>query len=135
MEPTTLIISALTAGATTALSETAGTAIKDAYQALIALLKKKFTDDPKAKVALESHAEDPKTWQKPLEKSLKESGAVKDKEIIEISKKIIAIAQTANSTSKYNVKIEGDVQGFVQGDGAKVTMNFNKPERKRKKKK
>ncbi|MBT3338393.1 MAG: hypothetical protein HN975_10805 [Anaerolineae bacterium] len=135
MDPVSLIISALTAGAVAALQETAGTAIKDAYQGLVSLLQKKNSKDPKAKAVLEGHAKDPNTWQKPLEKSIQESGAAEDKEILLAAQKLIELMQSQKSLPKYDVKIEGDVQGFVQGDNAKVTMNFNKPERKTKKKK
>ena len=135
MEPISLIISALTAGAMAALQETAGTAIKDAYQGLVALVKKRFGKDPKAVAALEGHAEDPETWQKPLEKSIQESGAVEDMEILKAAQQLLELLQSDKPSPKYNVDISGDVQGFVQGDNAKVTMNFNKPERKKRKNK
>ena len=128
MDPVSLIISALTAGAVAGLQETAGTAIKDAYQSLVFLLQEKNRKDPKAKAVLEGHAEDPNTWQKPLEKSIQESGAAEDKEILLAAQKIIELMQSQKSSPKYDVKIEGNVQGIVQGDKAKVTMNFNKPE-------
>jgi len=135
MEPISMIISALTAGAVAALQDTAGTAIKDAYQGLVSLVRTKFDKDSKAVAALEGHAEDPNTWQKPLEKSIQESGVAEDKDVLEAAQKLLELVQSKESSSKYDVKIEGDVQGFVQGDNAKVTMNFNEPERKRKKKK
>jgi len=133
MDPISMIVSALTAGAVAALQETAGTAINDAYQGLISLVKKKFGKDTKAVTALEGHAEDPDTWQKPLEKSIQESGAAEDKDVLEAAQKLLELVQSTQSSSKYDIKIEGDVQGLVQGDNAKVTMNFNEPEQKRKK--
>jgi hypothetical protein len=135
MDAITLIVSALTAGATAALQETAGTAIKDAYQGLTSLLKQKFQKDPKASVALESHAEDPQTWQKPLEKSLQQTGAAEDQEVLVAAQKILELLQSQKSASKYDVKIDGNVQGFVQGDHAQVTMNFDETPKKRKPKK
>jgi hypothetical protein len=134
MDPIALILSALTAGATAALQETTGTAIKDAYQGLTGLLKQKFKKDPKAMAALEGHAEDPDTWQKPLEKSVRETGAAKDEQIQLAAQKLLEVLQVQKSLPKYNVEITGDVQGFVQGDHANVTMNFDKPVEKRKKK-
>ena len=135
MDPIHLIVSALTAGATAALKETAGTAIKDAYQGLITLLKQKFSNDPKATAALEGHAEDPETWQKPLEKSLRETGAVEDEQIRLTSQKLLELLQSQKSSPKYAVEIKGNVNGMVQGDHAKVTMNFDKSAEKRKKRK
>ncbi|BDI14282.1 hypothetical protein ANSO36C_00840 [Nostoc cf. commune SO-36] len=45
MEPISMIIAALGAGAIAATKDTAGTAVKDAYQGLKALIKKKFEGD------------------------------------------------------------------------------------------
>src|SRR5690349_10519961 len=93
MDPLTLIISALTAGAIAALQETTGTAIKDAYQGLIALLKQKFRKDPKATAALQGHAKDPETWQKSLEKAIKDKGLISDKAILEQAQKLHELLQ------------------------------------------
>lgn len=133
MDAISLILSALTAGATAALQETAGTAIKDAYQVLLGLLKKKFSKNPKAEAALEGHADDPETWREPLEKSLKEAGAAGDQEILDAAKKIIELLKSDKLASKYNLNIEGGVQGVVVGDKATVTMNFSEKPKKRKK--
>ncbi|MCC6569781.1 MAG: hypothetical protein IT315_11145 [Anaerolineales bacterium] len=129
MEPVTLIVSALTAGATAALQETAGTAIKDAYQGLAGLVRKKFGKDTKAKTALDGSKEDPETWQKPLEKSVQESGIANDKEILGLAQELIKLLKSQNPSSKYNVKIKGSKQ-IVVGDNAKVTMNLNEQPRK-----
>jgi hypothetical protein len=135
MDPVTIILSALTVGATAALQETAGVAIKDAYQGLTSLIKKKFNKDLKATAALDGHSEDPTTWQKPLEKSIRETGADNDKEILAAAQKLLELIKSQKSSPKYDVDIKGNVQGFVQGDDARVTMNFDKsiPEPKRKK--
>ena len=135
MDPITLIVSALTAGATAALQETAGTAIKDAYQGLIVLIKEKFKKDPKATAALEGHAEDPETWQKPLEKSIRETGTATDQDVLAAAQKLLELTQSKKSSPKFDVKITGNVQGFVQGDHANVTMNFDETTTKPKKKK
>ena len=133
MDPITLIISALRAGAAAALQETMGTAIKDAYQGLASLLKQKFKKDPKAMAALEGHAEDPDIWQKPLEKSVRETGAAEDEQIQLAAQKLLELLQSQKSLPKYNVEITGDVQGFVQGDHANITMNFDRRVETRKK--
>ena len=48
MEPISLIIAALSAGAIAAAKDTAGTAVKDAYQGLKTLIKNKFAEQGKA---------------------------------------------------------------------------------------
>jgi hypothetical protein len=135
MDPITLIVTALAAGATTALQETAGTAIKDAYQGLTTLLKQKFAKDPKATIALESHAEDPQTWQKPLEKSIRETGVAEDQDVLSAAQKMLELIQSQKSSPKYAVDIRGNVKGFVQGDHANVTMNFDETPPKQKQRK
>lgn len=55
----------MAAGAIAATKETAGTAVKDAYQGLKGLIKKKFAGEPKAEMALEEHATDPETYAAP----------------------------------------------------------------------
>jgi len=68
MEPISIIVEALVAGASSALKETAGKAVKDAYQGLKDLLLKywKSTDganeqdkETEAKVLLKNLEEDP----------------------------------------------------------------------------
>lgn len=135
MDPITLIVTALAAGATTALQETAGKAIKDAYQGLTTLLKQKFAKDPKATIALESHAEDPQTWQKPLEKSIRETGVAQDQEVLLAAQKMLELIESQKSSPKYDVDIRGNVKGFVQGDHANVTMNFDESPQERKQRK
>lgn len=134
MDPISMLVSALTTGAVMALQETAGTAIKDAYQGLVNLIGKRFAKDPKATAALEGHKEDPETWQKPLEKSLRESNVTEDPEILALAQKLLQLTESQKASPKYNVKVTGNVQGFVQGDHATVSMNFEETKKSRKKK-
>lgn len=134
MDPVGMLVSALTTGAVMALQETAGTAIKDAYQGLVNVIGKRFANNPKATAALEGSKEDPETWQKPLEKSLRESNLGEDDEILAMAQKVLQIAESQKAGPKYNVKVAGNVQGFVQGDHAAVTMNFDETAKSRKKK-
>lgn len=134
MDPISMLVSALTTGAVMALQETAGTAIKDAYQGLVNLIGKRLAKDPKATAALEGHKEDPETWQKPLEKSLRESNVAEDPEVLALAQKLLQLTESQKASPKYNVKVTGDVQGFVQGDHATVSMNFEETKKSRKKK-
>ena len=49
---------------------------------------------------LDGHAKDPETWQKPLAKSIEESGAVNDMEILKAAEKLLGLLQSDKSTSK-----------------------------------
>jgi disulfide oxidoreductase YuzD len=53
-----LILAALIAGATAATKDTAGVAVKDAYEGLKALIKKKFEKDALAQAMVDAKPED-----------------------------------------------------------------------------
>ncbi|MBD2576109.1 hypothetical protein [Oscillatoria sp. FACHB-1406] len=89
MEPISMIIAALGAGAIAATKDTAETAVKDAYQALKTLIKKKFEGEPKAEMVLEEHETDPETYNAPLKKKLAEAGVDKDAAILQAAQELL----------------------------------------------
>jgi hypothetical protein len=128
MDPITLILSALAAGAAAALQETVGQAVKDAYAGLKALIVRGFSDKPPAKTALDEYEKEPEVWKKPLEQALNETGASQDEKIIQAAQKLMELVDPKQAAAgKYIVQISGNVQGLVQGDNAKVEMHFNEP--------
>ncbi len=135
MDPVTLILTALATGAAASLQETATQAVKDAYAGLKALVSKCFQGNPKAEVALQAHAEDPQTWQKPMEQAIKDTGADKNEELLKMAKDLMALLDESQAKgAKYNVQFSGDVKGVSQGDHNTVTMTFNEtPEPKKRK--
>jgi hypothetical protein len=125
MDPLTMILSALTAGAVAALKDTATAAVQDLYAGLKALIQKKFADKPLAKSILDEHAKDPETYAKPLEKNLKESAVDQDQAIVQKAQELLEaikaspaggdiITQTANITG--NARVGQFIQvGKVEG--------------------
>ena len=110
MEPTSLIIAALVAGATKA----AGDIAPDLYNGLKTLIKRKFAGEPKAEMVLEEHEKDPETYEAPLKKKLFEAGADKDEEIIKKAQELLKQLEPQESAScKYNLNIAGDIKGVV----------------------
>jgi hypothetical protein len=132
MDPITLILTALGAGAAAGGQAIANDAIKDSYAGLKALITRKFAGKPSAEVALNEHESDPKTWEAPLKKALVQEHVDQDQEIIEAAKKVMTLVQPQQAAmGKYNVQITGNVQGFAQGDHQHVEMNFgNVPKEK-----
>ena len=125
MDPTTLILTALVAGAAASVKDTATQAVKDAYNGFKMLIHNKLVGKPVAEMALAQFEEDPDVWKVPLEKELKKTGVVQDKEIIDTAQRVMTLVQPQQAAQgKYNVQITGNVQGFVQGDHAKVDMKF-----------
>ena len=128
MDPISTIVTALVAGATASAKDTASDAIKDAYSGLKSIIKKKFGGDAMAESTLEAHAKDSDTWEKPLNKALSDSEVDKDQEIIEAAKALLEQTNELDS-GKYNLNIQCNVSGMVQGDNANVTMNFGSSEK------
>ena len=124
MEPVTLIVSALVAGATAALQETASQAVKDAYTGLKTLVQKRFAGKPEAETALAQHEKKPDVWKEPLTDALKQTGADKDPAVVQAAEKLLKLVQPQQvGTGKYSVQI-GEAQGVVIGDQAQVEMSF-----------
>ena len=125
MDPLTLIVTALVAGATAAAKETAGNAIKDAYKGLKALIQKRFAGKPAAEVALTEHEKEPEVWSAPLKKALNEVDATNDTKILDAAQELLRQADPDGAArGKYNVQFQGPVQGAVVGDHANVTQTF-----------
>jgi hypothetical protein len=125
MEPTSAIFAALAAGAAAAAKETAGTAIKDAYEGLKALVKRKLGGKAIAGAAVDAHAEEPAAAEAVLRPALKEAAVDRDNELLDAAKRLLALADRDGTVQRrYSLHVAGDVHGLVQGDHANVTMNF-----------
>jgi hypothetical protein len=117
MEPISLILTALIAGATAAAKDTASQAIKDAYDSLKAVIQRRFAGKPQAETTLQQHEVDQDTWKKPLERSLTESGAAQDPEILEKAQRVLQLVHPEQyAQGKFNVQTTGTVQGQQIGD-------------------
>jgi hypothetical protein len=104
MDPVTLLVTALVAGAGAGLKDAAGSAVRDAYNGLRAILRRRFAGKPAAEVALAEHEQDPQTWEKPLRKELTETGADGDAEALELAQRVLALVDQAGSNAgKYIV--------------------------------
>jgi hypothetical protein len=126
VDPISLIITALGAGAIAAAKDTAGVAVKDAYQGLKALIKKKFESEPKAQMVLEEHETDPETYEAPLKKKLAEAGIDKDEEIIKLAQELLKQEKPEESAAgKFNTVFQGEVKGVQVGDRNTQTNTFN----------
>jgi|SRR5579884_1448445 len=124
MDPITLIIVALTAGAAAGLQSTANQVIQDAYNGLKTLIQRKFAGKPEAEIALTQHEQKPDVWKAPLEEGLKQTEADKDEEIIKAAQKLMELAQPEQAAmGKFNLRISGG-QGIVVGEHNTSTMYF-----------
>lgn len=89
MDPISLIIAALGAGAIAATKDTAGTAVKDAYQGLKTLIKKKFEGDVLGQAIVDAKPEEIKQAEGLLKDKINKTGADKDAEIIQAAQELL----------------------------------------------
>jgi len=127
MDPVTLIVTALTAGAAAGSQSVVTDAIKDAYAGLKALLKHKFAGKASAEVALAEYETDPETWQAPLKKVLIQEHLDQDTEILQAAQALLNQLQAQPSGKHYIQSIVGNYNAQVQGSGsASVNINHTK---------
>lgn len=126
MEPISLIIAALIAGATAAAKPTAEKAVKDAYEGLKTLIKRKFEGDPIGQGLVDAEPEKIKKGEELLKDSIKNAGVDKDKEVLEAAQEIMKQEDPEGaSTGKYNLQVGGNFQGFAGDNKGSVTQTFN----------
>jgi hypothetical protein len=124
MDPVTLIVTALAAGAASALQDGASAAVKDAYARLKALVTKRFADRPKGELVLAEHQAAPQTWEKLLAAELSAAGAESDAGLVAAAQALMSLVDEAGSRSgKYLVAVR-DSQGVQVGDHNTQTNTF-----------
>jgi hypothetical protein len=131
MEPISLIIAALGAGAIAAAKDTAGEAVQDAYKGLKELIKRKFEEKGKSDSVsiLDKYEQKPDKTKELLEDELKEAEIDKDEEIIrkvQELRELLEAVKSQNQTSQkvFNSTFTAEKQANQQGDGNNQTVNM-----------
>jgi hypothetical protein len=120
MDPVSLVVAALVAGAAAGVKDTAGAVITDLYASLKALIRRRFGDDPAAGGELTEveRGADPAA----LRRRLEITGV--DEELANRAAELLRqLDPEGAQAGKYRVEVSGG-QGAVIGDNATVTMNF-----------
>lgn len=124
MDPITLIVTALAAGAASALQDGASAVVKDAYARLKALVGKRFACRPRGELVLAEHEAAPQTWQVPLAAELSAVGADSDNDLVAAAQALMNLVDEDGSRSgKYFVTVR-DSQGVQVGDHNIQTNTF-----------
>jgi len=127
MEPISLILAALLAGAATGVGQSAANAVQDAYMGLRDALKRRLAAKPAAQDALEQYVVDPEEWKGNLEVYLRQAGADQDRAVLEAAALVMQLADPAGaSAGKYTVNLAG-AQGVQIGDHNRQNNVFNPP--------
>jgi hypothetical protein len=108
MDPVTLIVTALAAGAALGLKDTASSAVKDAYNGLKALVRKRLAGRQDAELVLARYEEAPQTWQTPLTAELDQAGAGRDDDLVAAAQALMTLVDEAGAhAGKYAVDVRG----------------------------
>jgi len=127
MDPVTLILTALAAGAALGVKDAASAAVKDAYQGLKALVKKRFAGRGDGELVLSRYEEAPDTWKGPLAAELTAADAGADGDLVAAAQALMRLTDAAGSRAgKYNVQVHGG-QGVQVGDHNTQTNTFGAP--------
>ena len=128
MDPITLIVTALAAGAAAGALDTvkdgAKASVKAAYEKLRGLAKKRVAGDQLGEMVLAAHENAPETYAAPLTERLTEHGAANDPDLVAAAKAFMdLIDQAGAKVGKYNVTVN-DSSGVQIGDGGFQINNF-----------
>jgi hypothetical protein len=116
MDPVSLIVTALAAGAASAVQDGASEAVKEAYRRLRDAVRRRLGGRPDGELVLARHEAAPDTWQAPLEAELSQAGAGNDTGLVDAARALMELVDAAGSRAgKYVVTITGS-QGVQIGD-------------------
>lgn len=124
MDPITLIVTALGTGAALGAKDTASAAVKDAYQGLKGLVRKRFAGRDEGQVVLAQYENSPAKWEPMLAGELTEAGAAQDSDLIAAAQLLLSLTDPDGSRAgKYQVQVTGG-QGVQVGDHNTQTNTF-----------
>ena len=124
MDAVTLVVTALAAGAASALQDGASASVKDAYARVKALAKKGLADHPAGELVLDQHEATPQVWGAPLTAELTAAEAATDTELVAAARALMELVDGAGSLGgKYAVTISNS-QGVQVGDHNTQTNTF-----------
>jgi hypothetical protein len=128
MDPITMVVAALEAGALVGRKDTASSGVKNAYAVLRDLLKRRLAGKTAAELVLARHEAAPEMWGASLEATLAEYGVGSDLAVIEAAQALLALLDQAGlKAGKYAVDL-GGAQGVQVGDHGRQVNYFNPPD-------
>ena len=130
MDPITIaIVAALTAGATSGVTEVAKDAIVDAYQTLKGLIRNKFGGKGAVVQSLEVLEAKPDSVgrQQTLSEEFIDAQVVQDPEIVQAAQSLLDLVQKQPGGERHIQQVTGNYNAVVQGRG-NATVNVNQPQ-------
>lgn len=128
MDPISIVVAAVVAGAAATLKDTAGQAVKDMYSGLVDLMRRRFGGHTDVAAAIEKAGHQPAAARDELERALQSAGITANDETVRAAQQLLALSDPEGThAGKYQVTITHS-KGVVVGDHANVTMTFGADE-------
>lgn len=126
MDPVSLVVAAVVAGASVGLGETATTAVRDSYQALKILLRDAFHGSP-GETVVKAELDSTKPDADALKHELEAGDVARRQDIVESARALLSqVDPEGIQSGKYNVSVSGSgVVGNI-GDGNTSTINLGR---------
>jgi hypothetical protein len=117
MEPVSMVVAALLAGAAAGATKAATSAVVDAYQGLKDLLRRRLAShDPDTAVVVDRDNTEPQVWEAELVPVLNDAGIGHDDRVLEAARRVLALVDPAGTkASKYQVDLR-EAKGVQVGD-------------------
>jgi hypothetical protein len=127
MDPITIIVSALVAGAAAGATSVAEQTLKDAYAGLKALIRRKFGDKGDVDVAVEQVEKKPDSpaWKEVLKEELAGAGADQDTEVLQAATDLLALLQPKKAVDSSQTATANHGSAAATGRGAAAVGNGN----------
>lgn len=124
MEPVTIVVAALAAGATAAIKSTAEQAIKDAYASFKEMIQRKYGI---TSVEALEHKPDSKPKQLSVQEDLTDTGAGNDMELLDQAKVLLDVIKTHDQTAgaSINIGLDEIEAAYFKLKDAAATGNLN----------
>jgi predicted RNA-binding Zn ribbon-like protein len=127
VDPVSLIVAALAAGAVAGAQNTATDAVKDAYTGLKELVRRRLSGRESGQAALARHEADLPEEGAALEAELIEVKAADEASVVAAAQRLMALLDpTGSRAGKYTVDLRG-AQGVQAGDHNVQTNTFGAP--------
>ncbi|MGW3952917.1 hypothetical protein ACWEKM_18780 [Streptomyces sp. NPDC004752] len=121
-----LVVTALVAGASAGLTDTASSAVRDAYAGLRDAVRRRLVAEDEADVQfLEANEDEPGVWQAQLSTLLTDAGADQDREIVAAAEAVLRELGRGSWHSAVQGVDARDAKGVQIGDGNTQTNTFN----------
>lgn len=127
MDPVSVVVAALVAGAVAGAQSTATEVVKDAYAGLKALVRRCFAGRASGEVVLENLEDHPEAWRGALQAELVEADVAGDPAVVRAAQQVLALLDPEGCRAgKYQVDARG-AQGVQIGDQTTMTNTFTTP--------